>query len=413
MRAAQSTPMTLPDSLPASWRVVSLGRLAEINPRAARLARDDDAPTTFVPMAAVDGENGTIADAQLRPYAEVRKGYTRFAEGDVLFAKISPCMQNGKHAIARGLTDRIGFGTTEFHVIRPGADVLPEWVHLYIRQPSLLRSAKSLFYGSVGQQRLPASFLEQLRIPLPRLSEQKRIAAALREQLDAVARLRAAASNQARLAKATDRAHLRAVWEGQLSRSWPLRRLEEVALLERGKFTPRPRNDPRYYGGMYPWIQTGDVEAAGKHVTKYGRTLNGQGLAVSKLFPSGTLVMTIAASVGAVAILGFDSCMPDSLIGIAPREGLADSEFLYYTFLHIRSQLESLAPKTAQANLKLATLNPLQVRIPCLEEQRRVVKQLNERFVWTRRLSGAAEEQVAHAAALRAAVLCRAFTGGL
>ena len=143
-------------------------------------------------MLAVDERPGAITKPEIRPFREVRKGYTYFAEGDVLFAKITPCMQNGKHAIAKDLLDGVGFGSTEFHVIRPGAEITSEWVHHFIRQPVVLRAATAHFTGAVGQQRVPEAFLANLAIPLPALAEQQRIAALLSEQLVAVERARAA-----------------------------------------------------------------------------------------------------------------------------------------------------------------------------------------------------------------------------
>src|SRR5688572_28093084 len=122
--------------LPAGWRMVTLGDVCEINPsRPADLSRADDESTSFVPMDSVDAVSGTVSKPLLRRFGEIKKGYTCFAEGDVLFAKITPCMQNGKHAIARGLTDGIGFGTTEFHVLRPSDVVSAEWIHFFVRQP--------------------------------------------------------------------------------------------------------------------------------------------------------------------------------------------------------------------------------------------------------------------------------------
>lgn len=171
-----------PRMLPAGWRWVKLGEVCELNPtRPSNLGRDDAAPTTFVPMTAVDDLTGTVANPEQRPFSAVKRGYTYFAEGDVLFAKITPCMQNGKHAIVRGLLDSIGFGSTEFHVIRPGTTVSAEWIHFYVRQPSVLGAATAYFTGAVGQQRVPAAFLSNLQIPLPPLPEQKRIARILNE----------------------------------------------------------------------------------------------------------------------------------------------------------------------------------------------------------------------------------------
>jgi type I restriction enzyme S subunit len=132
-------------------------------------------------MTAVDETTGTLALPQIKPFGTVKKGYTWFVENDVLFAKITPCMQNGKTAIARNLRNGVGFGSTEFHVLRPGADVLPEWVHLFIRRPAFRAEAAQHFTGSVGQQRVPESFLSTYLLPIPPLAEQRRIVARMEE----------------------------------------------------------------------------------------------------------------------------------------------------------------------------------------------------------------------------------------
>lgn len=203
--------------LPEGWRWVKLGEVCHINPpRPKNFERDDNAPTSFVPMSAVDEVHGVIAQVEVKPYSQVRKGYTFFVEGDVLFAKITPCMQNGKHAIARNLIDGIGFGTTEFHVLRPRAEVLSEWIHSFIRQSWVLRDAQTHFTGSAGQQRVPELFLINLEIPLPPLSDQKRISAILREQMAAVERARKALEEQLEAINQLPAAILRKAFNGEL-----------------------------------------------------------------------------------------------------------------------------------------------------------------------------------------------------
>src|SRR5437773_9322421 len=161
-------------NLPTSWRKAKLGEVCELNPRRSQLSRHDDAPTTFLPMPAI-GEGGVgIVRPEVRPYRELRKGYTSFLEGDVLFAKITPCMQNAKHAVARDLTDGIGFGSTEFHVLRPCDKIISEWIHYFLLQPSLLADASRHFTGAVGQQRVPDDYLATVEIPLPSLEDQRR-----------------------------------------------------------------------------------------------------------------------------------------------------------------------------------------------------------------------------------------------
>ncbi len=153
--------------LPTGWAWKTLAEVSEINPRRPALQRHDDAPTSFVPMAAVDEIEGRFAEIQLKPYREVKKGYTYFEEDDVVFAKITPCMENGKAAVAEGLLDGFGFGTTEFHVFRPRAGILSQWIWHYIRQTEFRRDAKEHFRGAVGQQRVPQEFLSGYPIPLP------------------------------------------------------------------------------------------------------------------------------------------------------------------------------------------------------------------------------------------------------
>ena len=222
------------------WRWSQLKEIAGINPRRPRdLKRPDEAPTTFVPMPSVDGNSGNISDPLEKPFGEIKKGYTYFEKNDVLFAKITPCMQNGKHVIARNLIDGIGFGTTEFHVIRPGDEVIPEWIHLYIRQPSILNEAATHFTGSVGQQRVPPYFLEDLAIPLPPLSEQKRIAAILNDHMADIARARAAAEAQLEAAEALSAAYLREIFESKEAKKWPKVRLGDHASKIGSGVTPR------------------------------------------------------------------------------------------------------------------------------------------------------------------------------
>ena len=115
------------NGLPPGWKVVSLGEIAEINPRHPK-GLDDSMPVSFAPMAALNEFKPEFQSLEVRPLGKVRKGFIHFAEGDVLFAKITPCMENGKAAIARGLVNGIGFGSTEFHVLRPREGVLPEWI---------------------------------------------------------------------------------------------------------------------------------------------------------------------------------------------------------------------------------------------------------------------------------------------
>jgi type I restriction enzyme, S subunit len=185
--------------LPAYWVRTTLGEMCLINPRAFRKPLEYDQPISFVPMAAVEAGTGRMDVSQVRPYGEVRKGYTPFSEGDILFAKITPCMENGKIAIAQGLTNGAGCGSTEFHVLRPRADIPGKLVMYYLLQKNFRKNAQRQMAGTAGQLRVPAWFVTDADFPLPPLPEQHRIVAEIEKhftRLDAaVASLQRARAN--------------------------------------------------------------------------------------------------------------------------------------------------------------------------------------------------------------------------
>lgn len=149
-------------------------------------------------MEAVDEVLGEVTKTISQPYSKVKKGYTYFENGDVIFAKVTPCMQNGKHAVVRNLIDGVGFGSTEFHVIRGSEEIVPEWIHYYLRRKKTLDAALKTFTGAVGQQRVPDAFLKDLEIPVPHPDTQRQIAARLKAKLAEVETARQAAQTQLR-----------------------------------------------------------------------------------------------------------------------------------------------------------------------------------------------------------------------
>jgi type I restriction enzyme M protein len=156
------------------YEVVKLEDVCEINPSKKEVRElSDEIEVTFVPMNAVSEATGKIENPSVRKLKEVRRGYTYFKEGDVLFAKITPCMENGKSAVARNLANNLGFGSTEFHVLRPKGRVLAEWVFYCVRQKSFREVAARNMTGSVGQQRVREDFLRTVNIALPSIDKQR------------------------------------------------------------------------------------------------------------------------------------------------------------------------------------------------------------------------------------------------
>jgi type I restriction enzyme, S subunit len=154
--------------------ILPLGEICKINPSLPQRPALNT-KCSFVSMENVDDVTGKIARKQVRYISEVQKGYTPFQNGDVLFAKITPCMENGKCAIAANLVNGIGYGSTEFHVMRAERNTIPEWIFYYLRQERIRGQAERRMTGSAGQKRVPTLFLEELPIPAPAVDEQKRI----------------------------------------------------------------------------------------------------------------------------------------------------------------------------------------------------------------------------------------------
>lgn len=160
-------------------------------------------------------------------------------------------------------------------------------------------------------------------------------------------------------------------WIGEIPKHWEVRRVKQATKILRGKFTHRPRNDPSLYDGPFPFIQTGSVAKAKKFITEYKQTLNERGLAVSKLFPKGTLCMTIAANIGDVAILNFEACFPDSVVGFVPLPK-CDRDFLFFVFRAMKQELLVDAPVNTQGNLNVERIGMKGIPCPTLEEQQTI-----------------------------------------
>ncbi|NOQ32477.1 MAG: restriction endonuclease subunit S [Helicobacteraceae bacterium] len=187
--------------------------------------------------------------------------------------------------------------------------------------------------------------------------------------------------------------------------------LFEVADVSRGKSKHRPRNDKRLFGGKYPFIQTGDVRNSDKYITTYTNTYSEFGLAQSKLWKKGTICMTIAANIGDVAILGMDSCFPDSVVGLYSDKN--SNDYLYFFLQTLKLHLESKATTTAQMNINLKVLQTINVPIPSLTEQEKIVKYLNEMFEKIEKIKSVQKEKMESLVALKASILDKAFRGKL
>lgn len=160
---------------------------------------------------------------------------------------------------------------------------------------------------------------------------------------------------------------------GIIPKDWEVVKLNEKSSIQRGRFSPRPRNDPQFYNGDYPFVQTNDVVNSKGKITTYSQTLNEKGLKVSKLFSQGTILMTIAANIGFTGILTRDMTCPDSLVGIQCKKGLFN-EFLNFYFIFNQKRIDYLAEEATQKNINLSTLNSFHIPLPPLKDQEKIAE---------------------------------------
>ena len=178
----------IPFDIPENWMWARLGDIFQVNPR--NHVENENIDVSFLPMASIDEGYGSNYHPEIRKWKEVKKGFTHFANNDVVLAKISPCFQNLKSVFIHDLVNGIGAGTTELHVLRMFANTIDAQYLLYfVQNPELINAGVKTFKGVVGQQRISTDFIKEYLIPLPPLAEQKRIAdkvSSLFVQLDAI-----------------------------------------------------------------------------------------------------------------------------------------------------------------------------------------------------------------------------------
>ena len=189
--------------------------------------------------------------------------------------------------------------------------------------------------------------------------------------------------------------------------------LAHLGELGRGKSKHRPRNAPELFGGPYPFIQTAEVKAASRIIREYSQTYSERGLEQSKLWPEGTLCITIAANIAETAFLGFDGCFPDSVVGFTTAKTLVLPEYVELFIKSVRTRIEAYAPATAQKNINLTTLENLIVPLCSLQEQQVLVGKLEAVFSVIEKQKEAIDNQLMTANTLRQSILKKAFSGRL
>jgi len=274
-------------------------------------------------------------------------------------------------------------------------------------QPEIAGREGAVF-ASINKSEIAA--LPVMFAPLP---EQQRIVTILDQTFDSIATAKANAEKNLQNARALFASHLQSVFTQQ-GEGWKQKTLEEIAItFGRGKSRHRPRNEPKLYGGEYPFIQTGDIRNSDHFITEYSQTYSEAGLAQSKLWPKGTICITIAANIAETGILDFDACFPDSVIGVVANPKEADVDYVEYLLQSFKARIQAMGKGSAQANINMGTFENERFPFPLVSEQKRIVIKLDFLREETQRLESIYQQKLAALDALKKSLLDQAFTGQL
>lgn len=458
-----------PWALPAGWAWARVGAVCDVNPTTDFAAIAPEALVTFVPMAAVSEETGAIDVSAKRPAKEVAKGYVRFREGDVIFAKITPCMENGKVAPVTGIPDELAAGSTEFHVLRP-LMVDQRYLWHWVVSGSFRQKAQRNMSGSAGQLRVPVYWLRNADIPLPPLAEQRRIVAridalfaevaegeqalaAAREGLARfrrallkaavtgaltedwreanpageagretghalLARIRAERQTRApakgRGRRAAEAAPVDAVSLPNLPEGWALGTLGELFDISTGS-TPS-RAEPALWNGGIPWVSSGEVAFCRIKSTRETISPAGLGNAATKLHPPGTVLLAMIGegrTRGQCAILDVAAANNQNAAAIRVSATPIPPEFIYHVLedRYLASRLESQGGN--QPALNAGKVAEMPTPIPPPAETAEILRRVAAALAAAADTAAMLDAAAADALRLRQSILKAAFEGRL
>lgn len=379
--------------IPVEWEVGPISDIAFVNPKTNTTLLTDRSEVTFLPMENVS-ESGKVMVNEVREFHEVKNGYTSFKEGDVLFAKITPCMQNGKGAHLTGLKNGVGFGSTEFHVLRPKSSGNSCFIYHLTLSKKFRLVSESYFSGSAGQQRVAKNVFYQYHVPLPPLPEQRRIAAVLStideaiEKTEAlIAKLRQVKAGlmQDLLTKGIDEegrvrseeTHTFKDSEiGRVPVEWEVPELGEIYSEFKTGSTPR-RNRPDYFKGDILWITSGELKFKPIVTTKEKITAEAVKNTNLRIYPPGTFFIAITGleadgTRGSCAINLKEATTNQSCMAFYENSKLNTDYFYQYYRYFGEDLIFKYAHGTKQQSLNASIVRSIRIKMPPKEEQHRI-----------------------------------------
>jgi type I restriction enzyme, S subunit len=373
------------------WETKLLGQVCTIKPpkSEARVQLENSDLVSFLPMEDLGIDQKFVSGSRTKPLSEVAGSYTYFADGDVLLAKITPCFENGKLGVVHGLTNGIGFGSSEYIVFRPANTIDKEWLYYFLSRESFREEGAARMAGAVGHKRVAKEFIENYPIPVPPLHEQKRIVAILDEAFKGIATAKASAEKNLQ--------NSRAIFESLLHTAHAQKaQLGDLVIIKTGKLDA----NAAVSGGVYPFF-----------------TCSREIFAINQFaFDCEAILLAGNNAVGDFNVKHYKgkfNAYQRTYVITVNDENRILYRFLYFQMLKSLKKFKAQSVGAGTKFLKLPIIKNLEIELPSLGEQQQIIGKIDSVRGETERLANIWEQKLTALDALKRSLLHSAFSGEL
>jgi len=401
-----------------TWKNVRLAECCEIKPpksEAKKTLKESDL-VSFVPMNSLGIDTPHLALEEDKALSEVTGSYTYFAENDVLLAKITPCFENGKLGIAKGLTNGVGFGSSEFIVFRTSDQLVPEYLYYYLLRPSFREQGQAVMTGAVGHKRVPKEFIEDTEIPLPHVEEQKRIVAILDQAFANIDKARALTEKNLKNTRELFESYLQQVFSQRENR-WVKEKFGKVCKFVRGPFGGALKKNIFKPSGIAVYEQKHAIYDQFSEIRYFIDEDKFKEMERFELFP-GDLIMSCSGTMGKIAIVPDaieKGIINQALLKLTPEPSI-DREFLkiWMQSKNFQAEIERRAQGAAIQNMaSVKILKEIEMPLPSIDEQRKILELYKDIETQTGALFQLYQSKLVALGELEKSLLQKAFAGHL
>ncbi len=398
-----------------AWQTKKLGDVCMIKPpkSLAREKLSDDELVSFVPMEDLGILEKRFIATKERKLKDVSGSYTYFSDGDVLMAKITPCFENGKLGIARDLRNKIGFGSSEFVVFRPTDDLDSDYLFYFLSTDSFRESGGNVMSGAVGHKRVPKEFIENYEIPVPPLTEQRRLVKVVDEVFEKVTKAKKNAEKNLQNSKELFESYLQSIFANP-GKDW-----EECLLNDHVRFIDYRGRTPKKTQGGLRLITAKNIKMGflQREPEEFIDPKDYEGWMTRGIPLKGDVLFTTEAPLAMVAQLDTDEkvAFAQRTIIFQPDPKKIEQTFLKYLLLSspFQKKIHDKGTGATVKGIKARLLKKIPIYFPSLVEQKAIVKKLNALSIETKKLEKIYEQKLADLEELKKSVLKKAFSGEL